>query len=238
MLRSAILIGALLFIPVLPVLSQETSGGFADGSIKIGYDNRTCNSSLAGSIRYNSASSCAEFCDGSAWTCPSGGCTAPASCTNVGDVCSDGSIFAGFIVYSNSSCEPLYVTDNNQSTASQWKNAGGTDDISTNDPVDGQVNHANRGGALSSFPAFDLCESNTYHGKTDWYLPARAELNLLWLNQTAINANAAGNFTTGGYWSSTEDNDTNDAWAQNLGGGGQNHDPKTNAYDVRCVRRD
>ena len=167
----------------------------------------------------------------------SGGCTAPASCPNVGDVCSDGSLFAGFVLYNGDSCEPLYVTDNNQSTSSQWKNATGTDDISTDDHVDGQVNHANRGGSISDFPAFDLCESNTYHGKSDWYLPARAELNLLWLNRAAIDANAAGNFTTSLYWSSTEGS-TNGAWFQDFGNYDQNDTFKTNSNDVRCVRRD
>jgi len=190
--------------------------------------------------------SCAEgdtiLLTSSGWGCSSyatggGGCTAPASCSSVGDVCSDGSLFAGFVVYNNTSCEPLYVTDNNQSTSSQWKNATGTNDISTDDHVDGQVNHANRGGTLANFPAFDLCESNTYHGKTDWYLPARAELNLLWLNRAAINANAAGNFTTSYYWSSTEDG-TVFGWTQYFGDGIQNYYAKTLNFGVRCVRRD
>lgn len=52
-------------------IAQETSGGFVGGSVKIGYDNRTCVSGLAGSIRYNSATSCAEYCDGASWACPS-----------------------------------------------------------------------------------------------------------------------------------------------------------------------
>jgi len=165
-----------------------------------------------------------------------GGCTAPASCTGVGDVCSDGSIFAGFVVYNNTSCEPLYVTDNNQSTSSQWKNATGTNDITDpDDHVDGRYNRDNRGSG--TFPAFELCEDNTYHGKSDWYLPARDELHLLWKNRTAINANAAGNFTTGTYWSSTEYN-TDFAWYQPFGVGGQNNIFKTVNYGVRCVRRD
>ena len=151
-------------------------------------------------------------------------------------MCTDGSQFSGFMIYNNTSCEPLYVTDDNQSTASQWKNANGTNDISTEDPVDGKINHANRGGAIGDFPAFDLCESNAYHGKSDWYLPARAELNLLWLNRATIDANAAGNFTVSDYWSSTEDS-SNNGWYQYFGGL-QNNDAKTLNKDVRCVRRD
>lgn len=232
---------------------------FADCASPIGVE---------GQVLYNADHKVFQFCDGTQWwgmknsgmpTCPEGdtivmsssdwacssysggggGCTAPASCPNVGDACSDGSLFAGFMVYNNSTCEALYVTDNNQSTASQWKTATGTNDITdpadNNDAVDGQYNRDNRG--AGTFPAFELCENNTYHGKNDWYLPASAELNLLWLNQAAIDANAAGNFTTSNYWSSTEV-DTTDAWLQYFNGGGQGTNTKTATLDVRCVRRD
>lgn len=62
-----------------PATAQETSGGFSGGSVMLGYDNRTCNSGLSGSIRYNSSTSCTEFCDGTAWSCPAGVKT--SSCT-------------------------------------------------------------------------------------------------------------------------------------------------------------
>lgn len=178
-----------------------------------------------------------------------GGCTAPASCTSVGDVCSDGSLFAGFMLY-NGSCEPLYVTDNNQSTSSQWKAPppfappfSGNDipnPVDQYDAVDGQYNRDNRGSG--SFPAFELCENNTYHGKSDWYLPARGELNLLWLNRAAISANAAGDFDGLHYWSSTEPIAA--AWVQYFyengfgNHGEQFYDDKDAYYAVRCVRRD
>lgn len=105
------------------------------------------------------------------------------------------------------------------------------------DAVDGQYNRDNRGSG--SYPAFELCENNTYHGKSDWYLPARAELNLLWLNASAINANAAGDFF-GDYWSSTEV--ANNASLQYFSGfsnsGEQIENDKEGYYAVRCVRRD
>jgi hypothetical protein len=165
-----------------------------------------------------------------------GGCTPNTACPNVGDVCSDGSLFAGFMLYDGDSCEALYVTDDNQSTSSEWKTATGTNDITDpDDHVDGQYNRDNRGSG--TFPAFELCEDNTYHGKSDWYLPARAELNLLWLNRAAIDANAAGNFTTGYYWSATEYG-TSNAWFQHFNYGSQNYTSKTANADVRCVRRD
>ena len=196
-----------------------------------------------GAVVYNNSFHVLQYCDGDDWRAvggtvvdSGGGCVAPASCPNVGDLCADGSLFAGFMIYNNSSCEPLYVTDNNQSTSSQWKTSSGVDDISPDDHVDGAVNAASRAGGIPDFPAFDLCESNTYHGKNDWYLPARGELSLLWLNRAAIDASAGGSFTTGDYWSSTERN-TNGAWYQDFGSGNQNSFGKANNYNVRCVRR-
>lgn len=191
---------------------------------------------IEGQVVYNADIHIPQYCDGDDWREMIGligGCAAPTSCPNVGDVCSDGSLFAGFMVYNNSSCEALYVTDNNQSTASQWKNATGTDDISADDPVDGQVNAANRGGVISDFPAFELCESNTYHGKSDWYLPARNELGLLWQNSGLI-----GGFNADQYWSSTEQDTTLSTYVALTDGKISGVTKTAATYDVRCVRRE
>lgn len=66
---------------ILLTLSFSTSVSFAQasfdasagGSIRLGYDTQACSPATEGTIRYNSGSTCAEFCDGSDWTCPSGG---------------------------------------------------------------------------------------------------------------------------------------------------------------------
>jgi hypothetical protein len=205
-------------------------------------------SAIEGAIVYNDDFDVLQYCDGTNWIAVQaasvGGCTAPASCPNVGDICNgDGSgggnpKFAGCICYydANSadagSCKALYVTQSNQSTSSQWKNATGTDDISTDSTEDGKINHANRGGALSDFPAFELCENLTDGGYTDWYLPARTEFNLLWRNNAA-----AGGFTTSDYWSSTESS-LNNAWYQTISSGSLGSAGKNLNRDVRCVRRD
>lgn len=54
-MKRAALIIALMLLVASPARAQETSGSFAEGSIKIGYDSRTCNAGLAGSLRYNSS---------------------------------------------------------------------------------------------------------------------------------------------------------------------------------------
>jgi hypothetical protein len=216
----------------------------AAGDINPAAGSGTCSAPTGdeGDIVYNETHDVMQFCNGEDWIAMGsygdlGICTPPASCTNIGDVCSDGSLFAGFLLYNNSSCEPLFVTNDNQSASSQWKNATGTNDISTDDYTDGKTNATNRGGSISNFPAFELCESNAYHGKSDWYLPARAELNLLWLNKVAIDANANGNFNSSAYWSSTESS-VNGAWAQDFSNGYQDWDNKSGGDDVRCVRRE
>lgn len=72
-------------------------------------------------------------------------------------------------------------------------------------------------------------------GFDDWYLPAKDELNLAWVNlsQLAVLAMDA-QF----YWSSTQ-LDANNAWGQNFRPGAQNNSygSKTSAYRVRPVRR-
>lgn len=62
------LLGLLLSMGVPTSLhAQETSGGFAGGSVKIGYDNRTCDGTLEGALRYNTTSDKLEYCDGNNW---------------------------------------------------------------------------------------------------------------------------------------------------------------------------
>ena len=65
----------------------------------------------------------------------------------------------------------------------------------------------------------------------DWYLPSKYELNLLFLQKTAVGGFGANN----GYWSSSEyDNDN--AWLQNFYDGNQNDNHKHDTYNVRAVR--
>ena len=148
----------------------------------------------------------------------------PAGCPNIGDVCDDGSIFAGDTT--------MYVTDVNQSTATQWSVE--QVDTGADSATSGAANQAwivaNR--TLSQYPAFELCETLNRHGHMDWYLPSTDEFSVLYTNRTAI-----GGFTTNFYWSSTE-RDSDGAWLQRFSDGGQNAVPKTmNSFDVRCIRR-
>jgi hypothetical protein len=64
----------------------------------------------------------------------------------------------------------------------------------------------------------------------DWYLPSKYELNLLYLQKTAV-----GGFAGAYYWSSSEDSN-DDAWVQNFDGGDQGDPNKNYTFYVRAVR--
>jgi hypothetical protein len=86
-------------------------------------------------------------------------------------------------------------------------------------------------GAGTGFAA-GLCDALVLGSQSDWFLPSKDELNQMWVNLATI-----GNFSSGYYWSSSE-NATADAWTQSLVGGGLQTYPKGNAtVNTRCVRR-
>lgn len=65
-------------------------------------------------------------------------------------------------------------------------------------------------GASGSYAA--LIASQTANGYSDWYLPSKGELDLVFNN---LWTKSLGNFTANVYWSSSEGS-TNQAWAQNF----------------------
>jgi len=76
------------------------------------------------------------------------------------------------------------------------------------------------------------CQQFNAGGNSDWYLPAKNQLNDLYVNQAAI-----GGFTNELYWSSTEWSfDTITAWAEYFGDGAPYAVIKSTPIAVRCVR--
>ncbi|MCX5793465.1 MAG: DUF1566 domain-containing protein [Elusimicrobia bacterium] len=65
----------------------------------------------------------------------------------------------------------------------------------------------------------------------DWYLPSKAELNLLYAQKVLV-----GGFTDNWYWSSTEFATPTSAWTENFINGIQNANGKPTTNYVRCVR--
>jgi len=128
----------------------------------------------------------------------------------------------------------LIATTADNSTGAQWSQTIGT-------AVPNPKATSNTNGSSNTLAAYtqnttatsaiQICYELNQGGYQDWYLPAKDELNCLFLNKVAI-----GGFADVSYWSSTEV-DASDAWFQNFGGGGQNFGSKNaNVLRVRCVR--
>ena len=88
-------------------------------------------------------------------------------------------------------------------------------------------------------PAADACYSSTRQGFTDWYLPSKVELNMMYVN---LHLNGLGGFSTNIqnnshiYWSSTEFNGGSEAWYQVFINGIPGSNSQTSAVNVRAVR--
>ena len=195
-------------------------------------------------IRYNPSHRKMEYFDQNKWVSmtldwpevdkgPIYSTTTVAGCPNIGDSCSDGSLYAGDAPDTG---ERFFVTDVNQGTNVQWNSATGNDDMGTVSDDNGSINHANVNVAYTSLPAINACETLSLHGYDDWYLPAPNELTEIYTNSAAIDANATDAINNaGGYWTSREVNDNNANRVDNSGVIQTNS--KTQDYGVRCVRR-
>lgn len=162
-----------------------------------------------------------------------GGLTGPAGCANIGDLCADGTVFAGYHPITQ---EHLFIPTTDQGTTSQWKTSTGTNDIATDSTYDGRAN-TNQVANSTTFPAFKLCKDLGTGGHADWYLPSQVELYYLWSVRGTIEAGGnITNFQNAFYWCSTEYNTVN-AWYQYFTNGNQSYSVKANAYRVRCLRR-
>ena len=167
--------------------------------------------------------------------------TGPPDCPDIGDLCTSGVVFAGWHPVFH---YQIFIPPTDQARPGSpgvftmnWKNAIGTNDISTDSDNDGEINHANRGGAISAFPAFQACEDLVFGGYGDWYLPSRVEIYYIWAVRGAIEAGGnITNFQNVPYWSSSE-YDTTYAWFQFFDYGTNDLSDKNLANRVRCVRR-
>lgn len=93
-------------------------------------------------------------------------------------------------------------------------------------------------GCTTSGTAADICTNLTFGGYSDWFLPSKDELNLMWLNIGQGNDLELGNvggFVSDSYWSSTEEDFTH-AWFQYFANGSQNNVTKSGTQLVRAVR--
>lgn len=91
----------------------------------------------------------------------------------------------------------------------------------------------------ATYPAASACATSTSQGYSDWYLPSRMELALMFYEQMSITqaaiANGGSGFVFAIYWSSTENN-VSTAGNFNFSNGVQSSDTKNLNQNVRCIR--
>ncbi|GHV10530.1 hypothetical protein FACS189491_00160 [Spirochaetia bacterium] len=80
--------------------------------------------------------------------------------------------------------------------------------------------------------AAQLCASFNYGGYTDWFLPSKDELDMMYKN---LAMKGLGGFTGDWYWSSSENN-TDYVWGQSFSAGSQLNGFKNHSTCVRAVR--
>ncbi|MEJ6615286.1 MAG: DUF1566 domain-containing protein, partial [Crocinitomicaceae bacterium] len=143
-----------------------------------------------------------------------------------------------FYVYDNGQ-HGLIAATADQSTGIRWYGGSNTNTCARGDGVGAGLKNtaiiiANQGPVDGTTFAARLCNeysvtvgSITYG---DWYLPAKHELNLLYLQKTVV-----GGFAFNDYWSSTEYGNL-DAWFQGFASGGQFYGSKDYNVNVRSVR--
>jgi len=201
-----------------------------------------------GMLLYNSASNVMQYCDGANWVAIGKGPSDPcAGSPSIGADCADGTVYAGLSPDGN---VPMYTTSadagtftwnngnmSNNTTTSQTSNTTGeanTNNLITLDSDSGT-------GGTQPHQAAQYCADLTAGGHSDWYLPARNELNVLYTNRVAI-----GGFELAGgeygppapswYWSSTETSFDN-IWLQRFEDGSTATWNKYHGKSVRCVRK-
>jgi len=148
-----------------------------------------------------------------------------------------GSSYAGGLVfYNDGSAHGLVSADSDQSTGAEW-GCYGTAIYGTSTAINTGAANTNAivAGCGTAGIAASLCYDLSLNGYTDWYLPSREELNLMYVN---LKTQSLGNFTSSWYWSSSENagNETSNAWEQNFSDGYQNYYGKSIAFYVRAVR--
>lgn len=124
-----------------------------------------------------------------------GGGAPDDGCPNIGDTCTDGTIYAGL---SLDDSEKLYIMPTDQSGSVNWKNVGTASfapvDMCSSGSTTCFTGAANTAFLTSTanFPsgthlAAEVCTGFSGAGNNDWFLPSIAELDVIYSNMVANN---------------------------------------------------
>ena len=198
------------------------------GPVILGYDTQICGSSIEGALRYDSAAKQVQICKISEGGCP-----------NIGNTCSDGTVYAGLSPDGNI---PMYTTPTNAG-ALPWNNGNTTGIVNLYTPTTESmtggaastaafigVDSDSNTGDVQPFQAPEYCYNLDAHGHTDWYVPANDEFLVLRDSYSLI-----GGFPETAYWTASEV--CCDAmWYLSIPSGGGAGVKRFNNM-VRCVRK-
>jgi hypothetical protein len=129
----------------------------------------------------------------------------------------------------------LIASQSDQSSSVEWGCSGisiaGADGILIGTGNQNTIDILNGCSTISI--AARICSNLILNGYSDWYLPSKDELYILYLNKIAI-----GGFADEMYWSSTEQNTiySQNAYYQHFYYGNQDWSNKYNTHNVRAVR--
>jgi len=109
----------------------------------------------------------------------------------------------------------------------------------TPDPKSGEYNTNIESDYTTVHPAARYCQNMMYGGYSDWFLPNREELLLLYSNRASLGGfvTTIGAYSNGAYWSSTKSSVSSDAVSVSFGSGITSSSPKNTPLFIRCVRR-
>ncbi len=165
--------------------------------------------------------------------------------TSLTNVKTSGTLTAGSVTYPNTHGSANQVLSTTGSGTLTW--TGGTHTIGesygggkvfyvTTDGLHGLIAETqDQSSSCSWYDAQDIISTSSNHstaGKlfTDWRLPTKNELNLLYSQKSLF-----GSLSTNGYWSSSE-YDLFNVRFQNFSNGDQNYADKGISYYVRAIR--
>lgn len=203
-----------------------------------------CPAGSAGAIDYDA--DILQYCDGTNWHALHVN-PVPTGCPNIGDICCDGSVYAGLSPDGN---VPMYTTpadapglyNFNDGTFNSNDTAVVNCTASETGCRTGEANTTilaglGTGPSPAPYEAARYCDGLSQNGHDDWYLPAKDELGVIYSNRSVIpGLDLSGSFWDGHYWSSSERVGIY-SWSYSMDYGPQSNGAHTYSSKVRCVRK-